>query len=334
MNREGKHTGHLTPDTIRKYLAGQLSSAAMHEIETHLLDCAFCADAVDGFELSERAQVKTDRTLLALRKKLNQRIREHERPRVIRWPAWSAAAAGIALAIAGYVVIKQREKEEQLLAIQQSQAFLEAGPEDTLIIFLPEAPDPISDQRLIASNTASGPPGRTSRFAPAPAARDAESAADEVLAADSQAGAMEQQAEINAAADNTPKKAAAETLAYERLTANAPAQEKAARARSEVVSRPVIGSEAYKKYLTDSLQYPAEALEHRIEGEVVIQFTVRPSGRPAAFEVVSSLGYGCDQEAIRLIDEGPDWTNPVIKGQRQPARVSQTVRFTLPDREP
>jgi len=329
MNREGKHTGHLTPDIIRKYLAGELSSAAMHAVETHLLDCAFCTDAVEGFELSERAQVKTDRTLLALRKKLNQRIREHEQPRMIRWPAWSAAAAGIALAIAGYVVIKQREKEEQLLAIQQSQAFLESGPGDTLLIFLPEAPEPVSDQRLIASNTASDPPGRASGLAPAPTAPDAESAADEVLAEDSQAGALEPQDE-----DHAPKKAAAETLAYERLTANAPAQEKAARARSEVVSRPVIGSEAYKKYLTDSLQYPAEALEHRIEGEVVIQFTVRPSGRPTAFEVVSSLGYGCDQEAIRLIDEGPDWTNPVIKGQRQPARVSQTVRFTLPDREP
>src|SRR3546814_8578531 len=71
---------------------------------------------------------------------------------MIRWPVWSAAA-GIALAIAGYVVIKQQEKEQQLAAIRQSEAFLQTGVNDTLIIFIPEAPEPVNKEKFLAVNT-------------------------------------------------------------------------------------------------------------------------------------------------------------------------------------
>src|SRR3546814_16232575 len=93
----------------------------MHQIETHVLECEFCSDAVEGFELYEHAQVRTEQTLLALRKDLNQKIREHQQPRMIRWPVWSAAD-GIALAIAGYVVIKQQEKDQKTEAIRHFAA--------------------------------------------------------------------------------------------------------------------------------------------------------------------------------------------------------------------
>src|SRR3546814_585623 len=152
MSSEGNDRSHLTPETSRGYLGGRLDSTAMHQIETHLLECEFCSDAVEGFELYEHAQVRTEQTLLALRKDLNQKIREHKQPRMIRWPVWSAAA-GIALAIAGYVVIKQQEKEQQLAAIRQSEAFLQTGVNDTLIIFMPEAPEPVNKEKFLAVNT-------------------------------------------------------------------------------------------------------------------------------------------------------------------------------------
>lgn len=147
MNSEGIYTGtdHLTPELIREYLNGKLNEARMHEIEMHLLECDFCADAVEGFELSSQSHVKTDRALFALRKRLNEKLRQHERPGMIRWPAWSAAA-GIALAIAGYVVIRQQENEQQELAVRQSEAFLQTESNDTLLIFMP------AGEELLASN--------------------------------------------------------------------------------------------------------------------------------------------------------------------------------------
>ncbi|HYH55423.1 MAG TPA: hypothetical protein VD772_02360, partial [Anseongella sp.] len=151
MNSDGKYagTGHLTPGTIRDYLGSKLSQDKMHEIEMHLLECGFCADAVEGFELSERSNIKTERSLLILRKRLNEKLKQHERPRIIRWPAWSAAA-GIALAIAGYVLIMQQEQEQQQLAVQQSEAFLQAGSDDTLLIFMPAEPSLVASAEVPA----------------------------------------------------------------------------------------------------------------------------------------------------------------------------------------
>lgn len=310
MNSGGNETGHLTPDTIRDYLRGNLNGRAMHEVEAHLLECGFCSDAVEGFELSERSQVKTDQAMLALRKKLNQKIREHDHPRMIKWPAWSAAAAGIALAIAGYVIIKQREDEQKLLAIEQSENFLRTDENDTLIIFLPEAPE------VVASN----PVARTSAYAPATDSPQAASAAPDP---------GNQESAVTSARIITQHNDSQLTALKSTIPAEAEAQRQAAVARP-VRPSPVVGIKAYEKYLSDSLRYPSAALEERIEGEVEVQFTIRPSGRPAAFQVTRSLGYGCDEEAIRLIADGPDWKAPLVRGQQQPARAVQTVKFELP----
>src|SRR3546814_1657008 len=47
----------------------------------------------------------------------------------------------------------------------------------------------------------------------------------------------------------------------------------------QVPPTPSIGKEAYEKYLSDSLRYPEEALRVRIEGEVLVGFTVRGRDR-------------------------------------------------------
>src|SRR5690606_446763 len=135
MTNEGKHGDreHLSPGLIRDYLKGKLDRASMHAIEAHLLECDFCNDAVEGMELSEKARV-SDRSLLALRKRLNKRLKTHQSPPSVRWPAWTAAAA-IALAIAGYVLIVQVENAER--QSEQTLAIMQPGEGDTLLIYLP-----------------------------------------------------------------------------------------------------------------------------------------------------------------------------------------------------
>jgi TonB family protein len=70
---------------------------------------------------------------------------------------------------------------------------------------------------------------------------------------------------------------------------------------------PVIGFEAYTKYLQDSLRYPQEAIDKQVHGVVLVGFTVGKSGQLSKLEVKEGLGYGCDEEAIRLIKEGTGW---------------------------
>lgn len=93
---------------------------------------------------------------------------------------------------------------------------------------------------------------------------------------------------------------------------------------------PAGGRTAYRQYLEKNLRYPEQALENNIEGRVTIQFTIDANGKIGEFNVLKSLGYGCDEEVVRLIKKGPKW-NPT-KRDAQPVKdkVKVRMRFRLP----
>ena len=61
------------------------------------------------------------------------------------------------------------------------------------------------------------------------------------------------------------------------------------------------GPEALKKFIKENLRYPKEASEKKIEGTVAIRFDIDHTGRVTDAKVKHGLGYGCDEEAIRLV---------------------------------
>ena len=75
-----------------------------------------------------------------------------------------------------------------------------------------------------------------------------------------------------------------------------------------VVPEPVTGMKQYKKYLKKNLIYPADDACAEVKGKVTLTFFVSKEGRPFDIKVKESLCQSLDKEAIRLIQEGPDWT--------------------------
>ena len=75
-----------------------------------------------------------------------------------------------------------------------------------------------------------------------------------------------------------------------------------------VVPEPVTGMKQYKKYLKKNLAYPADEACAEVKGKVTLTFFVNKEGRPFDIKVKESLCKSLDKEAIRLIQEGPDWT--------------------------
>ncbi len=61
------------------------------------------------------------------------------------------------------------------------------------------------------------------------------------------------------------------------------------------------GNEEMKKFVTQNLRYPKEALEKNIEGVVRVKFDVDMKGKVSKAEVLDGIGYGCDEEAKRLV---------------------------------
>ena len=56
------------------------------------------------------------------------------------------------------------------------------------------------------------------------------------------------------------------------------------------------------KYIANNLKYPAEAKEREIQGTVRLSFVVETDGSVSNIVVVNSVGGGCDNEAIRLLE--------------------------------
>jgi TonB family protein len=93
------------------------------------------------------------------------------------------------------------------------------------------------------------------------------------------------------------------------------------------LASPVGGRKAYDKYLDANVRYPQQALENKIKGKVKIEFSVLTDGSLNDYKVVKGLGYGCDEEVIRLIREGPKWTPTTENGRPVESTVLVGVKF-------
>ncbi len=104
-------------------------------------------------------------------------------------------------------------------------------------------------------------------------------------------------------------------------------------AREPVIklAEPAGGKKAYDKYLKTGLVYPRQALENKVKGRVTISFTVKTNGSLDEFSVVKGLGYGCEQEVIRLVKEGPKWSPTTEDSVPVESEVRVRVKFALPD---
>ena len=73
------------------------------------------------------------------------------------------------------------------------------------------------------------------------------------------------------------------------------------------------GQRAWAEYLSKNLTYPDDAKELGIEGRVFVQFIVERDGKLTNIKVVKGIGGGCDEEAVRLLRESPNWIPGALK---------------------
>jgi len=76
------------------------------------------------------------------------------------------------------------------------------------------------------------------------------------------------------------------------------------------------------------LKYPDQALRNNISGKVVLQFVINERGEVTNPEVVRGIGYGCDEEAVRVLRE-VKFTPGLQRGMPVKVRASIQVIFTL-----
>lgn len=91
------------------------------------------------------------------------------------------------------------------------------------------------------------------------------------------------------------------------------------------------GMPALSAYVSEHLKYPEKAKELRVEGLVLLQFVVEKDGSVSNAEVTRGIGYGCDEEALRVIRAMPAWKPGQQSGKPVRVRYSLPMRFKLTD---
>jgi periplasmic protein TonB len=90
------------------------------------------------------------------------------------------------------------------------------------------------------------------------------------------------------------------------------------------------GNNALADYFQNNIQYPQEAIDNGVDGIVNISFTVDEKGKVGSPRVVSKkIGYGIEEEAMRVFSKMPTWKAGALKGKNVKTRYTLPVRFQL-----
>jgi|GEM_PF-3207286 len=67
------------------------------------------------------------------------------------------------------------------------------------------------------------------------------------------------------------------------------------------------GTKAMYKFINANLHIPSEAKEAGVSGKVFTSFYIEVTGEITKVTVLKGLGFGCDEEAVRMIESMPKW---------------------------
>ena len=85
------------------------------------------------------------------------------------------------------------------------------------------------------------------------------------------------------------------------------------------------GQESWQSYLNKNLNYPEKARTMGIEGQVYLTFVVDKQGKPTNIMVARGIGAGCDEEAVRLL-QNTQW----VPGENSGEVVNSRLQIRIP----
>lgn len=89
------------------------------------------------------------------------------------------------------------------------------------------------------------------------------------------------------------------------------------------------GPTAWTGFLRKTLRYPASAKSSGTQGAVRIKFIVSETGSIEDIAVVSSPGPDLSEEAIRIMQQSPNWVPARKEGKKTPSEMSIQIVFRM-----
>ena len=77
------------------------------------------------------------------------------------------------------------------------------------------------------------------------------------------------------------------------------------------------------KFVQENIKFPAEAKENNVHGKLMLSVVVEKDGSLSDIKIKKGLGYGLDEEIVRIIKMMPKWQPAQHKGKT--VRQLQTI---------
>jgi protein TonB len=97
---------------------------------------------------------------------------------------------------------------------------------------------------------------------------------------------------------------------------------------AEKMPEPIGGYETYFKFLAKELKYPSKAVRVDVQGRVFVQFIINKKGELQDLKVIKGIGYGCDEEAMRVLAL-TKWSAGKQRGKPVNVKMVMPIQFKL-----
>jgi len=367
MNRfRSNIEGHISANQMQNYIDGKLSNSEMHEIEKHLLECDFCAEAMEGLELSGNEST-FEVEVIALKNRISKKTNKSIKKNPFQFRRILAVAAMLTILVVVSVLVsniyesnlKQKQFSENKKIEKKSEPSKSANDSnldktiDELEVEESKLEEEIEEKELEE-------PAKKQNVEKKPIAPNVEEKniqRNEVRVVDDKVKIEPEVSEADF------YKYTAEVVLEENVVMAAPVSEQYVEADYEMeqiseievtldefsveskksksikrsagtvsvstntTSYPQIGINEYEKYLSDSLRNPDVTKEEIKKGFVILEFVVGKKGKIKHIVVIESLGNEYDKEAIRLLKEGPKWVPSSNQGVYEEMKTKIKVEF-------
>lgn len=82
-------------------------------------------------------------------------------------------------------------------------------------------------------------------------------------------------------------------------------------------------------YTKKAIKYPDSAKNNNIEGSVNVRMVINEDGSIAEPKVIRGIGYGCDEEALRIVNNMPKWNAGKQNGKAVKVYYTLSIYFHL-----
>jgi len=102
--------------------------------------------------------------------------------------------------------------------------------------------------------------------------------------------------------------------------------------RTEVLPAYSGGQSGIENFINNNIEYPQDAIDNNVEGTVHVQFGVDENGNVSNVTTVGNkIGFGLEDEAIRVVSKMSKWTPGQVKGKNVKTWRTLPINYRLED---